>query len=133
VDAIVQLLREVRTIAVVGCSPKPDRDSHRVASYLQGAGYRVVPVNPAAEEILGEQCYSDVASIPEDITVDIVDVFRRSEHVQTIVDQAIGRSVRAVWLQLGITHPEAEQRARDAGLVVVSDRCLKVEHARLLG
>jgi len=133
VEPIADLLRSARTIAVVGCSPKTHRDSHRVAAYLQRAGYRIVPVNPGFDEILGEPCYPDLRSIPDDVEVDIVDVFRRAEHVPPIVDAAIARGVGAVWLQLGVTHPEAEARAREAGMVVVSNRCLKVEHRRLVG
>lgn len=132
-DPITELLRAARTIAVVGCSPKPQRDSYRVAAYLQRAGYRIVPVNPGFDEILGEPCFPDLESIPEDVDVDIVDVFRRSEHVPPIVDAAVARGVAAVWLQLGVTHPEAEARAREAGLQVVSDRCLKIEHSRRIG
>jgi predicted CoA-binding protein len=133
VEPIAHLLRSARTIAVVGCSPKTHRDSHRVAAYLQRAGYRIVPVNPGFDEILGEPCYRDLGSIPDEVEVDIVDVFRRSEHVPPIVDAAIARGVGAVWLQLGVTHSEAEARAREAGLVVVSNRCLKVEHRALVG
>ena len=130
VDPIAVLLRDTDTIAVVGCSPKPHRDSHRVAAYLQRHGYRIVPVNPGHDEILGERCFPDLGSIPEEVDVDLVDVFRRPEHVPAIIDAAIVRGVGAVWLQLGVTHPEAEARAREAGVVVVSDRCLKVEHRR---
>lgn len=133
VDPITDLLRSARTVAVVGCSPKPHRDSHRVAAYLQRAGYRIAPVNPRCDEILGETCYPDLESVPEDVEVDVVDVFRRSEHVPPIVDAAIARGVDAVWLQLGVTHPEAEARAREAGLQVVSDHCLKIEHSRRFG
>lgn len=129
-DPITDLLRAARTIAVVGCSPKPHRDSHRVAAYLQGAGYRIVPINPGFGEILGEPCYPDLDSAPQDVEIDIVDVFRRSEYVPPIIDAAVARGVAAVWLQLGVTHPEAEARAREAGLHVVSDRCLKIEHSR---
>lgn len=132
-DTIKELLERSRTIAVVGVSAKPERDSHRVAAYLQQAGYRVIPVNPALEEVLGEVCYPDLGSIPDDIEVDIVDVFRRSEFVPDIVEDAIERGARAVWLQLGISHPDAERRASEAGLEAVSNRCMKVEHGRLLG
>lgn len=127
-DPISELLRTTHTIAVVGCSPKPHRDSHRVAAYLKRHGYRIVPVNPGHDEILGERCFPDLGSIPNDVDVDLVDVFRRPEHVPSIIEAAIARGVDAVWLQLGVSHPEAEARARDAGLVVVSDRCLKIEH-----
>lgn len=132
-DPITELLRTARTIAVVGCSPKPHRDSHRVAAYLQRAGYRIVPVNPGFDEILGEPCYPTLGSVPRDVEIDIVDVFRRSEHVPPIVDAAVARGVAAVWLQLGVSHPQAEARAREAGLQVVSDRCLKIEHSRRIG
>jgi uncharacterized protein len=132
-DPIGSLLTSARTIAVIGCSADPQRDSHRVAAYLQRAGYRVIPVNPGLDELLGERCYPDLPSIPEDVAVDIVDVFRRSEHVPPVAEQAIARGARALWLQLGITHPEAERRAAEAGLQVVSDRCLKVEHQLRFG
>ena len=132
-DPIQSLLASARTIAVIGCSADPERDSHRVAAYLQRAGYRVIPVNPGFDELLGERCYRDLAAIPGEVEIDIVDVFRRSEHVPPVADQAIARGARALWLQLGITHPEAEQRAAKAGLQVVSNRCLKVEHQLRFG
>ena len=125
---IHQLLDEARTIAVVGCSPKPDRDSNRVAAYLQSAGYSVIPVNPVAEEILGVKAYPDLASIPRDIEIDIVDVFRRPDHIPAVVDAVLERGAGALWLQLGCGHPESEARAEAAGLPVVSDRCIKIEH-----
>jgi predicted CoA-binding protein len=128
-DPILDLLLSTRTVAVVGCSDRPDRDSHRVAAYLQASGYRVVPVNPGQSAILGERCYPDLGAIPPEVEVDLVDVFRRPEVVPGVVEQTIARGVRVVWLQLGVGHPEAEARGRAAGLVVVSERCLKVEHA----
>jgi uncharacterized protein len=127
IDAV---LAAARTIAVVGLSDKPDRDSYRVAAYLQAYGYRIVPVNPAAEAILGEKSYPDLASIPGDIAVDVVDVFRKPEFVPAVVDAALARGARAVWMQLGIAHNAAAEKARAAGLAVVMDRCIKVEHAR---
>ena len=130
---IKELLRKARTIAIVGCSPKPERDSHRVAAYLQGAGYRVIPVNPVAEEILGEKVYPDLASIPDEIEIDIVDVFRRPEHIPAVVDAVLERGAGALWLQLGCAHPESEDRARNAGLEVLSDRCIKIEHRHRFG
>ena len=130
---INELLRKARTIAIVGCSLKPERDSHRVAAYLQGAGYRVIPVNPVAEEILGEKVYPDLASIPDEIEIDIVDVFRRPEHIPAVVDAVLERGAGALWLQLGCADPESEDRARNAGLEVVSDRCIKVEHRQRFG
>ncbi len=128
---IGQILRSVKTIAVVGLSDKPDRDSYMVARYLQGHGYRIIPVNPAAQEILGERSYPDLASIPAEITVDVVDIFRKPEFIPAIVDAAIARGARAVWMQLGLAHNAAAEKARAAGLAVVMDRCIKVEHARL--
>ncbi len=125
---IKKLLEKARTIAVVGCSPKPDRDSHRVAAYLQNAGYRVIPVNPVADEILGEKVYPDLASIPREIEIDIVDVFRRPDHIPAVVDAVLERGAGALWLQLGCGHEESERRAAEAGLDVVSDKCIKIEH-----
>ncbi len=130
---ITKLLERARTIVVLGCSPKPDRDSYRVAAYLQAAGYRVIPVNPVADEILGEPVYPDLASIPPETEIDIVDVFRRPEHIPAVVDAVLERGAGALWLQLGCAHPESEARARSAGLEVVSDRCIKVEHRARFG
>jgi len=130
---ISNVLERSRTIAVVGCSPKPDRDSYRVAAYLQGAGYRVIPVNPVAEEILGEKVYPDLASIPPEIEIDIVDVFRRPEHIPAVVDAVLDRGAGALWLQLGCGRPESEKRAAEAGLDVVSNKCIKIEHRARYG
>jgi hypothetical protein len=129
---VVALLAAARTIAVVGLSDKPDRDSYRVAAYLQAHGYRIIPVNPAVPEILGERSYADLAAIPADVTLDIVDIFRRAEFVPAIVDAAVARRARAVWMQLGIAHNAAADTARTAGVAVVMDRCIKIEHARLI-
>ncbi len=128
-DPIGRLLTGARTVAVVGCSAKPERDSHRVAAYLQRAGYRVIPVNPGLDEVLGVRCYPDLGSIPADVEIDIVDVFRRSDAVPPIADAAIEGGARVLWLQLGVSNPEAERRAAEAGLVVISNRCIKIEHA----
>ena len=132
-DPIRRLLALSRTIAVVGCSADPGRDSHRVAAYLQRAGYRIIPVNPGQHEILGERCYPGLSSIPDELAIDIVDVFRRPEHVPPVAEQAIARGARALWLQLGVSNPPAERRAAEAGLQVVANRCLKVEHQLRLG
>jgi uncharacterized protein len=126
------ILTTARTVAVVGLSDKPDRDSYRVAAYLQRHGYRIVPVNPATAAILGEKSYPDLASIPGEIVVDVVDVFRKPEFVPAVVDAAIARGARVVWMQLWIAHNAAAEKARAAGLAVVMDRCIKVEHARWL-
>ena len=131
---MTELLEKAQTVVIVGCSLKPERDSHRVAAYLRNAGYRVIPVNPVAEEILGEKVYPDLASVPPEIEIDIVDVFRRPVHIPAVVDAVLDRGAGALWLQLGCAHAESEQRAREAGLDVVSDRCIKVEHqARVAG
>jgi predicted CoA-binding protein len=128
---IKTILEESRTVAVVGLSPRPERDSHRVAKYLQGQGYRIIPVNPNAEEVLGERSYPDLASVPEPI--DIVDVFRRSEAVPGIVAAAIKVGAKTVWMQQGVIHEEAAARAREVGLQVVMDRCIMIEHRRYFG
>ena len=128
---IKSILEESKTVAVVGLSPNEERDSHRVAKYLQSRGYRIIPVNPSADEILGERSYPDLASIPEPI--DVVDVFRRSEAVPEIVEEAIKVGARTVWMQIGVIHEEAAARAREAGLQVVMDRCMMVEHRRYFG
>jgi len=128
-EEIEGILKEGRTVAVVGLSPKPDRPSYVVARYLQAQGYRIIPVNPNAQEILGEKAYPTVLSIPE--KVDIVDIFRRPEEVPPVVEEAIKIGARVVWMQEGIAHEGAAQRAREAGLKVVMDRCMKKEHQRL--
>ncbi len=128
---IKNILKESQTIAVVGLSPRAERDSHRVAKYLQSQGYRIIPVNPSADEILGERSYPDLASIPEPI--DVVDVFRRSEAVPEIVEEAIKVGARTVWMQEGVIHEEAAARASEAGLQVVMDRCTMKEHRRYFG
>jgi predicted CoA-binding protein len=115
----------------VGCSPDPGRDSHRIAALLQQRGYRVIPVNPAATEILGERCFASVHEIGE--PVDVVDVFRRSSEAGAHADEAIAIGAKVVWFQLGLRHDEAAAKAEAAGLQVVQDRCLKIEHARFSG
>jgi len=137
-EQIREILQNYRTIAVVGLSQDPHKDSHRVAAYLKTHGYRIIPVNPSAQEVLGEKSYPTLLDIPEEIqkTIEVVDVFRRSEDVPPIVEQAISLKKKlghpfVVWMQLGIANEEAAQAARRAGLVVVMDRCLMVEHRRL--
>ena len=127
--AIKKLLATAKTIAVVGLSPKESRPSNMVARYLIDAGYTVIPVNPGQEEILGLDCYPDLSSIPT--PVDIVDIFRRSEDVPPIVDEAIAIGAKAIWMQEGVIHTEAARTAKAAGLVVVMDRCLKTVHHHL--
>jgi predicted CoA-binding protein len=123
---VVSRILAMKTVAVFGCSPKPDRPSHGVAGYLKQQGYRIVPVNPGHTEILGEICYPSLSAIP--FPVDVVDVFRRSEEVLPVIEEAIKVKAKALWLQDGITHPEGEAKARAAGLLVVSDDCMLREH-----
>ncbi len=128
-NRILEILRSARTIAVVGLSGKRFRPSYGVAEYLQDAGYRIIPVNPAETSVLGENCYPDLDSVPDPI--DIVDVFRRSEFVLEIVDAAIRKGAKAVWMQEGVVHEEAARRAEQAGLAVIMDRCILKEHRKL--
>ena len=130
-DAIRRLLESVRRIAVVGLSPKPHRDSNRVARYLQERGYEVVPVYPREEKILGQQVYCRIQDVPGG--VDLVDVFRRSEHLPAVFDEALAARAPAIWLQLGCIDYDGARRAHGVGVTVVMDRCLMVDHARLLG
>ena len=124
-----KILKEYRTVAVVGASPNPERPSHNVASYLMAQGYNIIPVNPNAQEVLGRKSYPDLSSVPEKI--EVVDIFRRSEDVMPIVDEAIEIGAKAVWMQEGIINEEAAAKARDAGLLVVMDKCMFKEHQRL--
>jgi hypothetical protein len=130
-EAVRRLLQKVRRIAVVGLSPKPHRDSHRVARYLLERGYEIVPVYPREDEILGQTVYRRVQDVPGH--VDVVDVFRRSEELAAVIDEVLAAKAGALWLQLGCVDEGGARRARDAGLTVVMDRCLMVEHARLIG
>lgn len=127
-DAAFHILSTYRTWAIVGLSPRPTRASHGVAAFLQQKGFRIIPVNPAADEILGEKAYPDLASVPEE--VEVVDIFRRSPGVH--VDEAIAVGAKAVWMQLGVIDEGAADRARRAGLEVVMNRCPKIEYPRLL-
>jgi predicted CoA-binding protein len=129
VSAGKEILSFSRVVAVVGLSAKPDRPSYKVASYLKEQGYKIIPVNPAEKQILGELCYPDLASVPE--LVDVVDVFRRSEEVLPIVEEAIRIGAKAVWMQEGVINKEAAARAREAGLLVVMDKCMRKEYLKL--
>jgi len=139
-DKVIRdILRRYTTVAVVGLSRNPSKDSYKVAEYLQKAGYKIVPVNPVAEEILGEKSYRSLLELPDELkrAVGIVDIFRPPEAVPPIVDDAIKLgeehgAPHVVWMQLGIVHEEAAEKARASGMAVVMDRCIKVEHKRLL-
>jgi predicted CoA-binding protein len=129
-----------KTIAVVGLSKNPDKASNDVATYLKSHGYRIVPVNPTADEILGEKCYASLLDLPDELKgeIEVVDIFRRPEDVPPIVEEAIEvrtthPHLTTVWMQLGIVNEEAAEKARKAGLNVVMDRCMKIEHGRRLG
>lgn len=132
-QALRDILRAARTIAVVGLSPKPTRPSHGVARYLRDAGYRIIPVNPGHPTILGETSYPTLTAAAADHAIDVVDVFRRSEFVGSIVDEAIGvqSRPRLIWLQLGVVDKAARERAQAAGIPCVMDRCLMVDHRAL--
>jgi predicted CoA-binding protein len=120
-------LTETRTWAVVGCSPDPRRDSHRIAALLQRRGFRVIPVNPAVDEVLGERCHPSLDAAREVAEIDVVDIFRRASEAGAHVDEAVQIGARGVWMQLGVIDPEAASRARAAGLRVVMDRCPAIE------
>jgi predicted CoA-binding protein len=123
---IKSLLTEMQTIAVVGLSAKSNRPSHQVAAYLLAAGYHVIPVNPGHDSLLGRPCYPDLESIP--VAVDVVDIFRRSADAGPIVEAAIRIKAKAVWMQLGVINEEAAAMAEKAGLIVIMDRCLQIDH-----
>jgi predicted CoA-binding protein len=129
-EEIGAILQKYKVIAVVGLSPKPERDSHQVAKYMKENHYRIVPVNPGQKDILGEKCYRNLKAIP--FPVDIVDVFRKPDAVPNIVEDAVEIGARVVWMQLGIVHNEAAEKAREAGLEIVMDKCIKVEHMRMI-
>ncbi len=127
-ERILTILRSYRTIAVVGLSPKPHRASYDVSRAMQAAGYRIIPVNPLAREVLGETAYPSLREAAQHHHIELVNCFRNSEDIPPIVDDAIAIGAKAVWMQLGIAHEEAAAKATAAGLLVVQDRCIKVEH-----
>ncbi len=130
-DTIAELLQSARKIAIVGLSSSPLRPSHGVAAYMQSHGYKIIPVNPEITNALGETAYPSLLDVPEKI--DIVDIFRRSENVPPVVDQAIQLKVRAIWMQEGVVHIQAAEKARRAGIFVVMDRCILKEHRARFG
>src|ERR1700736_6683187 len=127
-DSIADILKKYKSIAVVGLSPNPARPSHGVASYMKSAGYRIIPVNPNEREVLGERSYARVEDVPG--RIEIVDIFRRPEDVPPVVDGAIRAGAKVVWMQLGIDNAEAGEKARAAGIMVVMDACILVEHQK---
>lgn len=130
-DEIRALLGRVKTIAVVGLSPKPDRPSYGVSQAMQRFGYRIVPVRPAVDMVLGEKAYASLADIP--FPVDLVDVFRAAEHIPQVVEECLAIKAPAIWIQDGIVHDEAAEKARAAGLTVVMDRCIYRDYIALMG
>lgn len=129
-DGMREVLKRSKVIAVVGHSDKPHRTSYRIAQYLREAGYKVYPVNPTVDEIDGEKSYASLTDVPE--SIDIVNVFRRSEHLDGVVEEAIAVNAKSVWAQLGVIDEQAAQRANDAAMPIVMDTCIKVAHTRLL-
>jgi predicted CoA-binding protein len=125
-----KVLADCKTVAIVGLSDNPQRASHRIGKYLKENGYKIIPVNPGLSETLGEKAYPDLASIPFD--VDLVDVFRRQEDIDSVVEEALKINPKAVWLQLGLTCPGDKSRVKDAGADLVEDCCVMVEHRRLM-
>ena len=124
-EEISAILKDYRTIAMVGLSNDPSRPSYQVAQYLQQHGYRIIPVNPGCQEVLGERCYPSLKEIP--VPVEVVDIFRKGEAIPAIVEEAMAVGARVVWMQLGLEEPDSALRARQAGLQVVMNRCLKIE------
>jgi uncharacterized protein len=127
-DSIRTILESCRTLAIVGLSSRPTRPSHGVSSYMKSHGYRIIPVNPNEESVLGEKCYPSLDDVPE--AFDAVVIFRRSDFVPEIVEIAIRKGARVIWMQEGVQHAEAARRAREAGLEVVQNRCILKEHAK---
>ena len=130
-EELRRVLTVARTIAIVGLSDKPERDSNAVARYLRSQGYRIIPVNPRISEALGETSFPRLGAIPPDVPIDIVDVFRRSDQVPPIVAEAIARRAPVVWMQLGVGHAAAAAQARAAGMTVFENSCIMVQHRRL--
>ena len=129
--AVRQSLTHCKTIAVVGLSPKPHRDSFRVAKYMQDHGFRIVPINPNAHEVLGEKAYASLTEAAQHVHIDMVNCFRNSEDIPPIAAEAIAMGAKSLWLQIGVVNDEAAKQATDAGLVVVQNLCLMVEHRQL--
>jgi hypothetical protein len=131
-EEIKAILEETKTIAIIGCSPNEEKASNKVAAYLKNHGYKIIPVYPKEDIILGEKVYRSLSDIPQDIQIDMIDIFRKSDVIASVVDEALQRGdVKCVWTQLGLVNNQAAQKARDAGLNVVQSHCTKIEHANL--
>ena len=131
-EQITQILRDAKTIAVVGMANSPLRPSHGVSAYMQQQGYRIIPVNPTIADALGEQAYPSLSDVPKDIKIDIVNVFRRPDAVPEVVDEVLRLKLPMLWLQETVVHEEAAEKAREAGVLVVMDKCILKENRRLL-
>ena len=129
-EKIRAILENYKRVAIVGLSPKPERDSHKVAKYLKENHYEIVPVNPGQKEILGETCYPNLKAIP--FQVDLIDIFRKSDAIPLVVDDAIAIGAKIVWMQLGLANNRAAKKARNAGLEVIMNKCIKIEHMNML-
>ncbi|MGK0255612.1 MAG: putative CoA-binding protein [Arcobacteraceae bacterium] len=131
-EEIKKILEETKTIAVIGCSPNPEKASNRVANYLKNAGYTMIPIYPKEDEILGEKVYRSLSEIPSDVKIDMVDIFRKADVIGLVVEEALKRGdVECIWTQLGLVNNKAAKKASDAGLQVVQNHCTKIEHANL--
>lgn len=131
-DEIKAILEETKTIAIIGCSPNPEKASNKVAAYLKNVGYNIIPVYPKEDIILGEKVYRSLSDIPKNINLDMVDIFRKPSVISSVVDESLQRGdVKCIWTQLGLVNNEAAQKAKDAGLKVVQSHCTKIEHAAL--
>ncbi|MEA2018089.1 MAG: CoA-binding protein [Campylobacterota bacterium] len=131
-DEIKKILEETKTIAIIGCSPNPEKASNKVAVYLKNVGYKIIPVYPKEDIILGEKVYRSLSDIPKNISIDMVDIFRKPDVIASVVDESLQRGdVKCIWTQLGLVHNVAAQKAKDAGLKVVQNHCTKIEHAAL--
>jgi len=132
-EEIKEIFNETKTIAIIGCSPKSEKDSNKVAVYLQNAGFKIIPVYPKEDMILGEKVYKSLSDIPSDITIDMVDIFRKPEVIASVVDEAISRGgIKCIWTQLGLVHNAAAKKAQEHGMKVVQSHCTKIEHAHLV-
>jgi len=132
-DEIKQILEETRCIAIIGCSPNPEKASNRVAKYLKEVGYKIIPIYPKEDIILGEKVYRNLKEIPSDIKIDMVDIFRKPNVIGMVIDEVLQRKdVKFIWTQLGLVNNEAAKKARDSGLKVVQNYCTKIEHANLI-
>ena len=131
-DEIKEILEETKTIAIIGCSPNPEKASNKVAVYLKNAGYKIIPVYPKEDIILDEKVFRSLSDIPKDISIDMVDIFRKPDVIASVVDESLQRGdVKCIWTQLGLVNNVAAKKAQDAGLKVVQNHCTKIEHAEL--